>query len=207
MVGASTDNDLVLVDLKTFQTRKLNLAPGVAKSTGGGGRHVEWAVDSNYVWVNDGEAKEAYIIKITGGIQTTSLSKTLTSVAAGTMLFVCNYGKRERMKAEFAKAASTFVASSASSSSSKKESESELTPSSSNASSSLLEDGGDEVVDSDNVLSVVGVILGALGLLARISALALVSSAQKASAASDLPKTNDVKQATDVKTLGSKRVS
>ena len=206
MVGASTDNDLVLVDLKTFQTRKLNLAPGVAESTGGGARYVEWAVDSNYVWVNGGEAKEAYIIEITGGIQTASISKTLTGVAPGNMLFVCNY-ERERMKAEFAKAASAFAASSASSSSLKKESEGELTPSSSIASSSLLEDGGDEAVESDNVLGVVGVVLGALGLLAGIGALALVSSGQKASAASDLPKTNDVEQATDVKTLGSKRVS
>merc|ERR1739838_805097 len=120
---------------------------------------------------------------------TASISKTLTGVAPGNMLFVCNY-ERERMKAEFAKAASAFAASFPSSSSLEVP-ESEPTPSSSIASSSLLEDGGDEVVDSDNVLGVVGVVLGALGLLAGIGALALVSSGQKAGAASDLPKTND----------------
>jgi len=96
IVGASTDNHVVLVDLKTFSTRKLNVAPGVAESTGGGSRKLEWAVGTDYVWVNGGESKEAYILKITGGIETAVVDQTLTGITAGNMLFVNNF---ERMRA------------------------------------------------------------------------------------------------------------
>ena len=96
IVGASTDNNIVLVDLETFATRKLNVAPSVAESTGGGSRNLEWAVGTDYVWVNGGESKEAYVLKIPGGINSASVDKTLTGIAAGNMLFVNNY---ERMRA------------------------------------------------------------------------------------------------------------
>mmetsp|Transcript_21844 Transcript_21844/g.35528 ORF Transcript_21844/g.35528 Transcript_21844/m.35528 type:complete len:196 (-) Transcript_21844:184-771(-) len=91
IVGASTDNHVVLVDLKTFETRKLNVAPGVAESTGGGSRKLEWAIGTDYVWVNGGESKEAYILKITGGIETAVVDQTLIGITAGNMLFVNNF--------------------------------------------------------------------------------------------------------------------
>jgi len=96
IVGAGTDNHVVLVDLKTFKTRKLNVAPGVDESTGGGSRKLEWAVGTDYVWVNGGESKEAYILKITGGIESAVVDRTLKDVPAGNMLFVNNF---ERMRA------------------------------------------------------------------------------------------------------------
>lgn len=183
VVGASTDNDVVLVDLKTFETRKLNVAPEVAESTGGGARALEWAVGTNYVWVNGGEAREAYIIEIPGGIETASLSKTLTDVAAGNMLFVNNY---ERERASYSTAGTPTM---------------EVKEVSSSAAMA-----GDD--DDGNVLGVVGVVLGALGLLAGIGALALVSNAKNEPALA-VPGggKRDVEEALDTKTLGSKRVS
>merc|ERR1711935_730273 len=48
IVGASTDNNVVLVDLTSDPpaTRKLNLSPDVVESTGGGARNLEWAIDT-----------------------------------------------------------------------------------------------------------------------------------------------------------------
>jgi len=180
VVGANSDNHVVLIDLSTFDTTKVNLAPSMTESTGGGARALEWAVGTNYVWINGGETREAYILEITGGIETASLYKTLSDVAAGDMLYVNNY---ERMQAGSSAGGETGSMSS---------------------SSAQAATGGDDDEDG-NTLGLVGVVLGALGLLAGIAALAMVNgkSAEPGLAA---PLQNDV-EAADVKTLGSKRVS
>jgi len=186
VVGASTDNDVVLVDLATFSTRKINVAPEVAESTGGGARALEWAVGTNYVWVNGGEAKEAYILEITAGIETVSLYKTLTGVAAGNMLFVDNF---ERLRASSGAAASSD---------------------SSSMSSSAAQATNNESADQNdgNVLGLVGVILGGLGLLAGFGALMLVSGKNaEPGLAMPLNGQRDVEEAVEVKTLGSKQVN
>jgi len=173
IVGSKDDNNIVLVDLKTFTTRKLNLAPGVAESTGGGARYMEWAVGTEYVWVNGGEAKEAYVIKITGGIDTAVLHRTLTNVASGNLLFVNNY---ERMRGV---AAAQGIANTVAS---------------------------DESSSKSDVLSVVAVVLGSLGLVAGFGALALVMSQKNTATALAAPKKPDVEMAGD-KSLGSKLVN
>jgi WD40 repeat protein len=186
VVGASTDNDVVLVDLATFNTRKINVAPDVAESTGGGARALEWAVGTNYVWVNGGEAKEAYILEITAGIETASVYKTLTGVAAGNMLFVNNF---ERLRASSAAVGTSSDSSSMSS-----------------TAAQAMEESVDE--KDGNVLGLVGVILGGLGLLAGFGALMLVSG-KNAEPGLSVPinAQRDVEEAVEVKTLGSKQVN
>lgn len=92
VLGSHTDNEIVLVDFNdNYKMRRLNLSPGVEESTGGSSRKIEWAVGTNYVWVNGGESKEQYIINISGGISSARVERTLTGVASGDMMFVNNY--------------------------------------------------------------------------------------------------------------------
>lgn len=183
IVGASTDNHIVLVDLETFQTRKLNVAPGVVESTGGQSRNLEWAVGTDYVWINGGESQEAYILQISGGIESAVIGRTLTNIAAGNMLFVQNF---ERQQAE-----SNTVASPA-------------------VSSTMTATVEASASASDQNLTIVAIILGALGLMAGLGALVLVANNQKSASAlgAALPPLKE--QAADVeeaKSLGSKLVN
>jgi len=205
IVGASTDNNIVLVDLKTFASRKLNLAPGVVESTGGGSRYLEWAVGTDYVWVNGGEAKEAYVIKITGGIDTAVLDRTLTDVAAGNLLFVNNY---ERMRGVALAQGMANTQNTVQVSPNPTASSGSSTPVTVNkgTSSSNPDGASDESSSNSDVLSVLAVVLGTLGLVAGFGALALVMSQKNTATALGVPKKPDVEMAGD-KSLGSKLVN
>jgi hypothetical protein len=92
ILGSHTDNEIVLVDFNAnYKMARLNLSPGVDESTGGTSRKIEWAVGTDYVWVNGGESKEQYIINIAGGVNKARVERTLTGVASGNMMFVNNY--------------------------------------------------------------------------------------------------------------------
>jgi len=182
LLGASTDNNIVLVDLKTFATRKLNLAPGVVESTGGNQRVMEWAVGTNYVWVNGGESKEAYIIKITGGIETATLDRTLSDVAAGQLVFVNNY---ERMRAValaqgIANTQNIVQASPNPTISSDSSTDPIVKVSSSNNANDASDDSSSS---NSDVLSVVALILSSLSVVAGFGALALVMSQKNSASA------------------------
>mmetsp|Transcript_29505 Transcript_29505/g.45272 ORF Transcript_29505/g.45272 Transcript_29505/m.45272 type:complete len:533 (+) Transcript_29505:710-2308(+) len=194
IVGASTDNHIVLVDLKTFATRKMNVAPGVAESTGGRSRNVEWAIGTDYVWINGGESKEAYILKISGGISSAVIHKTLTDISAGNMLSVDNY---ERKRAASLAQQLSIVQP--------------VVPdgpvvTSSTPTSSLEAEAPSS--DSNNTQATVGIILGALGLVAGLGALALVVNQKiSATALANMPPKEQAADLEEAKSLGSKRVN
>jgi len=99
VVGASSDNNVVLVDLLSsdFAMTKLQLTPS-DESTGGGRRNIEWAVGSNYVWVDGGATNEQYIIEIPGkDINEARVVRQLTDVTAGQMIYVENYERTRVM--------------------------------------------------------------------------------------------------------------
>jgi len=103
VIGASSDNDLVLVDLRSsdFPVRRLSLTTA-EESTGGTRRKLEWAVGTNYVWVSGGEMEEMYIIELPdGNINNARLARTVAGVPTGNMIFVNNY-ERERLAREMA---------------------------------------------------------------------------------------------------------
>jgi len=176
VVGASTDNNIVLIDLDTFETRKLNLSPDVVESTGGGSRNLEWAVDTDYVWIDGSESEEIYILNIPDGIDSAVVERTLTDVTAGNMLFVNNY---ERMRND---AAAVQVSSST---------------------------AADTVEDDSDTITIVAIVLGALGFVAGLGALMMVShqSALMTASAKLATKTNAQESAIETKSLGSKQVN
>jgi hypothetical protein len=98
ILGSSKDNDVVIVDLNdsNFRMRKLALTTA-AESTGGSTRKLEWAVGTNFVWVDGGEAKQQYILEVPdGNIDNVKLLRTVNGVTSGQLIFVNNY-ERERV--------------------------------------------------------------------------------------------------------------
>jgi len=95
VLGASSDNNIVLVDLNNdFKMKKL-LVSASNETTGGSRRNIEWAVDSNFVWVDGGATDEQYIIEIPGNdIAEARVSLTLANITAGQMLYVDNYERK-----------------------------------------------------------------------------------------------------------------
>mmetsp|Transcript_9349 Transcript_9349/g.10873 ORF Transcript_9349/g.10873 Transcript_9349/m.10873 type:complete len:587 (-) Transcript_9349:155-1915(-) len=194
VLGASTDNNIVLIDLRSdsMTTRKIDLAPGVAESTGGSSRNLEWAVDTDYVWVDGAESEEQYIIKIPSDINSAKVDRTLGGIASGNMMFVNNY---ERMRAVVhATTAAAATQNTAIVSISSADNDNEM-------SSSFSPDN-----NKSDKLGVAGVVLGSIGLVAGLGAMVLVLNKEPTSASSlavPAPK-RDVEEAMS---LGSKQVN
>jgi len=93
VLGASTDNHIVLIDLDNgYKTQKLALT-GAEESTSSS-RRLEWAVGSNYVWVDGSEATEVYVVEVSGGIETAKIKKTIKEKKTSQYIWVDNYKKK-----------------------------------------------------------------------------------------------------------------
>merc|ERR1712194_168784 len=152
ILGASTDNDLVLVDLNDdYKTTKITLSEA-SETTGGSRRNIEWAVGSNFVWVDGGGTQEQYIIELPDdNINNAKLVRSLTNITAGNMIYVENY---ERTRA--AQEAEQLIMSMTS--------KSEIRSSSSGS-----------VDDSESPVAVAALVLGILSLLLGVALVILVA--------------------------------
>jgi len=191
IVGANSDNNIVLADLNSGETFKFNMAPGAFESSGGGLRNLEWAVGTDYVWVDGDDAKAVYILTIPGGIDSVSVERQLSDVGAGNMVFVNNY---ERLRAANA-AAEAAAAISAS-----------------NLAASAAIGGGSASASSSNLLGIIGIVLGFIGFVAGIGALVLVMGQKNVPTPESASLAPHVREKApedieDGKTLGSKQVS
>lgn len=151
VLGASTDNNLVIVDMNdnSFRMRKLALTND-AESTGGNDRRIEWVVGTNYVWVSGGEAEELYIVELpNSNIDNAKVARTITGVPDGDLIFVENYERRAAMEMLKTTTASSFQAG-----------------------------FNDNEYEQDNTLSIVAVVIAALALL--VSSVSILSQHNKA---------------------------
>jgi len=202
VLGASTDNNIVLVDLRSdsMTTRKLDLAPGVAESTGGSSRNLEWAVGTNYVWVDGAESEEQYIINISSDINSAKVARTMGGIASGNMMSVNNYERmRDVAHATAAAAQNTLTLPASSDNDNQVSSVFASSASNSEMSSSLPSDN-----ESDNNLGVAGIVLGSIGFVAGLGALVLVLNKERTSSVAVPASKPDVEEAMS---LGSKRVN
>jgi len=112
ILGASTDNNLVLVDLNdNYKTTNIVLS-GSNETTGGGKRNIEWAVGSNFVWVDGGGTQEQYIIELPDDdINNAKLVRSLTNITSGNMIYVENY-ERTRVAQEAEKLVTSMMSKS-----------------------------------------------------------------------------------------------
>lgn len=109
VLAANSDNEIVLVDMNNnFKMKRLNLSPDVSESTGGSSRQVEWAIGSNFVWVDGGESEEQYIIEIPDGVDSAKISRSLVDVSSGKLLFVNNYERLRTVQMMPAKSSNTL---------------------------------------------------------------------------------------------------
>jgi len=177
VLGASTDNNLVLVDLSDgYRTTKLLLS-GSNETTGGPRRNIEWAVGSNFVWVDGGGTQEQYIIELPdGNIENAFVARSLKNITTGNMLYVDNYERRRVME------------------------ELEKLMRKANDEGVIMRQANDEGYDESPV-AVAALVIGCCSFLLSI-AIMVLSSARASPSAS-----NDIDGAHDDKTLGSKRVT
>ena len=203
VLGASTDNNIVLVDLRSdsMTTRKLDLAPGVAESTGGSSRNLEWAVGTNYVWVDGAESEEQYIINISSDINSAKVARTMGGIASGNMMSVNNYERmRDVAHATAAAAQNTLTLTADSTNDNQVSSVSAASSANNNEMSSSLSSDN----ESNNNLGVAGIVLGSIGFVAGLGALVLVLNKERTSSLAVPAPKPDVEEAMS---LGSKRVN
>jgi len=181
VLGASSDNNVVLVDLldDNFAMTKLLLTPA-NETTGGGRRNIEWAVGSNYVWVDGGATNEQYILEIPGSdINKARVVRQMNNITAGQMLYVENYERKRlmddmRMYSEKAATVMEFE-------------------------TSQNDDADSDVADSDvSPVALAALVIGCSALLLGI-ALAVL--------ASRVPAPSGTESVRETKTLGSKVVN
>jgi len=178
ILGADTDNDVVLVDLldDSFPMRKLQLTPS-NESTGGARRNIEWAVGSDYVWVDGGATDEMYIINIGSDINEAKVVRQLLNITAGQMLYVENYA-RKRLMDDIRRESETVMSFSQS-------------------------DKGSAEHKSDDDIDPVGIAALVIGC----SALLLGSALAVLAARGPSPSIGEPRRDNDTKTLGSKQVN
>jgi len=95
--ASSKDNDIVMVDLTRDPplVRKLTLTEA-QESTGGRDRKIEWAPETNFIWVSGTDSDEMYVVELSGDrdISKARVSTTLTGVPSSQLIFVENYERK-----------------------------------------------------------------------------------------------------------------
>jgi len=97
VISSNNDNNLVIVDMDDgYRMVKIPLSMNV-ESTAAGNRQVEWAIGTDYVWVNGEESEEMYIVKLGQSIEDTEVITTLVGVSTKFLVFIKNYERQARM--------------------------------------------------------------------------------------------------------------
>merc|ERR1719469_298077 len=95
--ASSKDNDIVMVDLTRDPPllKKLTLTEA-QESTGGRDRKIEWAPETNFIWVSGTDSDEMYVVELSGDgdISKARVSRTLTGVPSSQLIFVENYERK-----------------------------------------------------------------------------------------------------------------
>jgi len=99
--ASSKDNDIALVDLTRNPPliQKLTLT-AAQESTGGRGRKIEWAPDTNFVWVTGTDSDEMYVVELSGDgdITKAKVSTTLIEVPSSHLIYVENYERKRTVE-------------------------------------------------------------------------------------------------------------
>lgn len=204
ILAASTDNDVVVVDLNdNYRMRKFPLTAD-EESSGGSSRSVEWAIDTNFVWVNGADASSHYIIEFpSDNIDDASVSNTVTDVSGGKTMFVENYERRaavEAMEKQILLASEKMAAATSDSESSETNSDSKATESDEeNVKMMSATDATSSSYDDDNDVDFVGILALCIAVVALVSNVIYIASRNSKT-------TSDVGQ-DDTKSLGSKNVA
>jgi len=99
VAAGSTSNDVVFVDLDDpdLATFHVTLSDDSEATASAGGRNVEWARGTDYVWINGGEVEKMYVVKVGNTINSAVLVKSISGIIDGKVVFVNNYGREAEM--------------------------------------------------------------------------------------------------------------
>lgn len=91
------NNEVAIVDMDdNFRMHKISLTDN-PEVTAAGSRNVEWAVGTNYVWIDGQQTSEMYIVEIGDTIESARVSSLLSDIPPSYVLHVNNYARREPM--------------------------------------------------------------------------------------------------------------
>jgi len=97
VMPSGTSHDVAIVDFDdNFATTYVKFTDQPFENTAPHGRYrsVEWAVGTDYVWTNDSQLDEHYVIDVVKG----QVVKTITGIRRSSMLSVQNYEKQLQEK-------------------------------------------------------------------------------------------------------------
>lgn len=201
-LASGYDNELALIDLgvNSPTVTKLKLSNSMSPTGGNGGRMVEWAYGTDYLWVDASDAEEAYIIRLSedGDVAKAAVERTVADLPSSKLIYVENFA--ERAQVQFL--SEVFATDDASASDSSTSQKSNLAVSEIKA--QLEEDGYFSDSSEDNspsVVAIVGLVLGVVSLLTNIVLMVMFFSQKNGAATGNATKDDEDK------TLGSKRVA
>lgn len=97
ILASGGDNNIALVDMNSpSKVTKLALT-SASESSGAAsdGRSVEWAIDTEYVWITGSEAEEMYIVQVPNGEVTRgTVHETIKGIDATALVYVENYASK-----------------------------------------------------------------------------------------------------------------
>lgn len=101
VLASGYDNDVALIDMDTSPPTlsKIPLSDSELPTGGSGGRMVEWAYKSDYIWIDAAEAKELYVLKLSddGVAGHSFVERTITQTASSKVLYVENFALAAQM--------------------------------------------------------------------------------------------------------------
>jgi len=160
-----TDSDILLVDLSSQPVKWKKLALNQdGSNTGGNSRTIEWAVDSNTVWVGGvgADATEQYILDVpSANIDDIIVKSTISDTESTKFVYVENY--MDRISAKEVAVTDAESSSSSSDSSSSADAAGDVT--------AALRGTSD---DEDDGMPIAAIVLAALALVVSLASFALV---------------------------------
>lgn len=100
-LASGYDNELALVDLSSTppSLTKLRLSNSKSPTGGNGGRMVEWAYGTDYLWVDASDAEEIYVVGLSedGNVANATVERTIRNIPSNKIIYVENFAQRSQV--------------------------------------------------------------------------------------------------------------
>jgi len=195
-LASGYDNDLALVDLNASPptVSKLTLTNANSQTGGNGGRMVEWAYGSDYLWIDAAATKELYVVKLSenGDVASATVERTVTDVASSKMIYVENFAQR----AELEMLSQVFVSPDVQDIANVEE-----------VADALIAQGYIDDEEETSTVAIVALAIAIVSLFCNALLLSQVTAKKTKTLKADLAQRDSETSHADDKTLGSKRVA
>ncbi len=202
------DNNLAIVDLSaaTPTVSKVSLSSSSAPTGGNGGRMVEWAYGSDYIWVDGSANDEVYVLKLNDD-GTVSLERTISNLPSSKIIYVENFAQRANFNLF-----TTYLADSLKTTTDDSSSAGESSNNNQGNSAQLMADllaSKEEGDDQASTVAIVALVIGSLSLLMNVVGMMIYFSSSNSSGKpfAEPSRAETTERVSDDKTIGSKQVA